>query len=325
MSELAREDRIAIVIDTDPGIDDAFAILYCLGNPRLDVRALTTTAGNASVETVTRNARYLLHLAGREDIRVGAGSSGPHEGEVARSFSSHGEDGLGGAVPREFQPDPPSTTAVEVLRDEVRRAPAGLVVLAIGPMTNLAAFAETHPDDFSRIARVVAMGGAFTVDGNATSAAEFNAWADPGALAIVLATSVEVVMVPLEVTQRATLELAALDVLPPGPVADLLRAVLAHYAGVHVDQFGTAATHQHDAVAAAALTSPAVVQTVRGRISVECDGPGRGTTSFTPARDGRHQIATAHSQTTFEDELLRGLAAAARPTSSTRKEPEERQ
>jgi pyrimidine-specific ribonucleoside hydrolase len=308
--------RVEIVIDTDPGIDDAFAILYCLGNPGIRVSALTTTAGNAPLGVVTRNAQYLLRVSSHEDIPLGMGLSGRHADEVERAFSSHGGDGLGGAVPENFRPDEPVGRAVAVLREAVRRAERPITVLAIGPMTNMAAFRRAYPDDYQRIDRIVAMGGAFGGSGNVTPTAEFNAWADPESLAEVLEGPVDVLMIPLEVTQQATLETAALDALPESPVAHLLQVILAHYAGVHVDQFGSAATQQHDAVAAIAIGDPDTVKTVRGRISVDVSGPHRGTTSFTRARDGRHQIATSHSQLLFEQELLRGLTAAARPTSS---------
>ena len=154
------------------------------------------------------------------------------------------------------------------------------------------------------------MGGGFDRSSTPVGAAEFNAWSDPEALSLVLDSPIPVTLVPLDVTEHATLEVEDLADLPSGRVAVTLREAVEYYAQVHVSQLGTRSTRPHDALAAVALAVPEIVTTVSGRISVDCSR-SPGITTFAPCREGRHHVVRSHSQERFLRELQRGLAATA--------------
>lgn len=150
---------VPVVIDTDPGIDDALAILLALASPELRVLGITTVGGNVGVDKTTRNALDLLALLGRTDVPVGAGASRPLVREAERNAALvHGDDGLGGAgLPRSPAGVDPRG-AVGLLRDLIESTDEPVTVIAIGPLTNLALLAGTHPRTFAKIARIVLMG-----------------------------------------------------------------------------------------------------------------------------------------------------------------------
>ncbi|MGE0502591.1 MAG: nucleoside hydrolase [Rhizobiaceae bacterium] len=190
-----------VVIDTDPGIDDAVAILAALASPELDVAGLTTVAGNLGIAVTTRNAGRILALAGRSDIPVIAGADRP----LVRAFKDfadiHGEGGLG-AVPVPEPAVPSRSGAVSWLAALLLREPSGSVdILALGPLTNVALLLRDYPAAARRIGRVIAMGGAVREPGN-VGRAEFNFAVDPEAAAAVLAAGLDLTLIPLDVTRR---------------------------------------------------------------------------------------------------------------------------
>jgi len=192
-----------VIIDTDPGIDDAVAILLALASPELEVRGVTTVAGNLGIGVTTRNAGRILALAGRSDIPVAVGAAQPLTRRGSDSAGVHGGDGLGGVAFPEPARAPIGIAAVEWLAAEVDRAPAGsLDVLALGPLTNLALLLRDHPRSAARLGKVIAMGGAIHETGNAGPRAEFNMATDPEAAAAVFAAGLDVVLIPLDVTRR---------------------------------------------------------------------------------------------------------------------------
>lgn len=193
---------IRAVIDTDPGIDDAVAILYALSSPAFDIVGLTTVAGNIGIETTTRNAGRILALAGRMDIPVIAGAAGPLTRPGMDTLDIHGGDGLGGVTFPE-PARPPLDGAVEWLADLLEREPEGSVdVLALGPLTNIALLVSERPHAARRMRRLIAMGGAVDEPGNVGPKAEFNIAADPEAADIVFLAGLPTVLVPLDVTRR---------------------------------------------------------------------------------------------------------------------------
>lgn len=192
-----------VVIDTDPGIDDAVAILCALNAPEFDIRGITTVAGNIGIATTTRNAGRILALAGRGDVPVISGASGPLERKGFDVAEIHGEDGLGGvAFPEPIRPPQGSDAAHWLARLLDDLPPQTLDVLALGPLTNLARLVIDRPDAALRLRRVVAMGGAISERGNVGPRAEFNIAADPEAARIVLSAGLPLTLVPLEVTRR---------------------------------------------------------------------------------------------------------------------------
>lgn len=197
-----------VLIDTDPGIDDAVAILYALAAPDLEVLGITTVAGNIGIERTTRNAGRILALMGREDIPVHAGAAGPLSRKGFDVSDIHGSDGLGG-VDFPMPTVPARDDAVGFLAETLMREPASEVVLMVlGPMTNIARLFQQHPVAARRVSRIIAMGGALRDKGNIGPRSEFNMAADPEAADIVLGSGLPIVLIPLDVTRqvRATPE-----------------------------------------------------------------------------------------------------------------------
>jgi purine nucleosidase/pyrimidine-specific ribonucleoside hydrolase len=192
----------AVVIDTDPGIDDAVAILLALKSPEFDIRGLTTVAGNIGIATTTRNAGRILALAGRSDIPVVAGAPMPLSRKGFDTADIHGSDGLGGVEFPEPM-EPPAGDAVGWLARQLESRPSGaLDILALGPLTNIARLACDHPGAAARIGRIIAMGGAIRERGNIGPRSEFNMAADPEAADAVLRSGLDLTLIPLDVTRK---------------------------------------------------------------------------------------------------------------------------
>jgi pyrimidine-specific ribonucleoside hydrolase len=270
-----------IIIDADPGIDDAIAILLALASSEVDVQAVTTVAGNTSLANATDNALRILAFARRGDIPVAAGAARPlvhaHPGDAA---SVHGATGLGGCgLPA---PSGPAVAehAVDLIARIVRDQPGRVVLVATGPLTNVALFVARYPDTARLVRRLVIMGGSQAEGGNVTPAAEFNTWYDPEAAVRVLATGIPTRMVSLDVTHQARLErsdierLRRLRVIGP-PVS----AMLDFYAARHAEWYGDARVAMHDSLAVAAEIDATLL--VFGQYPIVVDttvGPARGAT-----------------------------------------------
>lgn len=193
-----------IIIDTDPGQDDAVAILLALASPELDVLGITCVAGNVPLPLTARNARIICELAGRSDVPVLAGCDRPLARPLVTAEHVHGKTGLDGmALPEPVMALTPGH-AVDFLIETIRREPEGSVTLCpIGPLTNIATAFRQAPDIVGRLAEVVLMGGAYFAVGNITPAAEFNIYVDPEAAEIVFGSGVPLVVMPLDVTHKA--------------------------------------------------------------------------------------------------------------------------
>ena len=194
-----------IIIDTDPGQDDAVAILLALASPEdVEVLGITAVAGNVPLSLTERNARIVCELAGRPDMRVFAGCDAPLERKLVTAEHVHGKTGLDGpAMPEPAMPLQ-DMHAVDFIVETLRREPAGTVTLcALGPLTNLATALARAPDIAERIAGIVLMGGAYFEVGNITPTAEFNIFVDPEAAKIVFAAGVPLTVMPLDVTHKA--------------------------------------------------------------------------------------------------------------------------
>ncbi|APX88404.1 nucleoside hydrolase [Brevirhabdus pacifica] len=197
--------RRKIIIDTDPGQDDAIAILLALASPEeLDVMALTVVAGNVPLELTQKNARKICELAGRRDLPVYAGCDRPLERRLVTAEHVHGRTGLDGPeLPEPTMPLAPAH-AVDYLIDTLRAEPEGSVTLCpVGPLTNIATALQRAPDIAPRIAEIVMMGGAYFAVGNITPTAEFNIYVDPHAAKIVFDAGIPMTVMPLDVTHKA--------------------------------------------------------------------------------------------------------------------------
>ncbi|MGC6498217.1 MAG: nucleoside hydrolase [Candidatus Puniceispirillaceae bacterium] len=194
----------SLIIDTDPGQDDAVAILLALASPEIKLLGITTVAGNVPLALTQVNARKICDLAGRTDMRVFAGLDRPLVRPLITAEHVHGRTGLDGPA----LPDPETPLqeqhAVDYIIDTLRHEPAGSVTLApIGPLSNIAMAMQRAPDIIPRIRQIILMGGAYFEVGNITPAAEFNIYVDPHAAQIVFASGVPVTMMPLDVTHKA--------------------------------------------------------------------------------------------------------------------------
>lgn len=193
-----------IIIDTDPGQDDAVAILLALASPELEVLGITCVAGNVPLPLTVRNARVICELAGRRDMRIFEGCDAPLKRKLVTAEHVHGKTGLDGIA----LPDPTMPLedghAVDFIIETLRREPAGSVTLCpLGPLTNIATALQKAPDIAPRIAEIVLMGGAYFEVGNITPAAEFNIYVDPEAADIVFKSGIPLVVMPLDVTHKA--------------------------------------------------------------------------------------------------------------------------
>jgi purine nucleosidase len=198
-------DARKIIIDTDPGQDDAVAILLALASPEeLDVLGITAVAGNVPLLLTERNARIICELAGRPDMKVFAGSAAPLKRKLVTAEHVHGKTGLDGPqLPDPKMPLQPGH-AVDFIIQTLRQEPAGTVTLCpLGPLTNIAQAFLTAPDIVERVQQIVLMGGAYFEVGNITPAAEFNIYVDPEAADIVFRSGVPLVVMPLDVTHKA--------------------------------------------------------------------------------------------------------------------------
>jgi inosine-uridine nucleoside N-ribohydrolase len=193
---------IPVILDCDPGTDDALAILLALASPELSVLAITVAGGNVGLAHTVRNALALTALAGSA-VPVHAGADRPLLGAFVSETRIHGENGLGGVVlPDGGPPAPAPGLAADVIRQILRQAAEPVTLVGIGPATNLALALMTEPALTSQVRQIVLMSGAWA-EGNATPAAEFNAWSDPEALAVLLASGCQVVFATLELTAQA--------------------------------------------------------------------------------------------------------------------------
>jgi pyrimidine-specific ribonucleoside hydrolase len=272
-----------LIIDTDPGVDDAVAIMLALTSPEVELRAVTTVFGNVPLEATTTNAGRILALCGRSDVPVAVGAARPlvHP-QRERAESWHGGDGLGGRA--DSLPDPAAEVdprgAVGLMADVLRSASGPVTIAPIGPLTNVALLLAVHPELVSRIARIVWMGGALGA-GNTTGVAEFNAHCDPEAAHRVLTQSgVPVTMVPLDLTLRCPAGPDWLEgLMSAGPRCAELAKVIAHYRAAYRTRYGMDAVAVHDAVAVLEAVLPGTLRTTAMPIEVACDlGPARGAT-----------------------------------------------
>jgi pyrimidine-specific ribonucleoside hydrolase len=263
-----------IVIDCDPGHDDAIAILLALSSPEVELRGITTVAGNQTLDKTTRNALKVLELAGRTDVPVAAGADAPLKRTLRVAANVHGETGLDG-------PDLPEPTtkvvddhAADYLAEVIE---PGVVLVPVGPLTNVALLLERHPDVRDRLERIVWMGGAIA-EGNVTPAAEFNAFVDPEAAAIVFGSGIPVTMIGLDVTHKALFTRAHADRLRGAGAAGRAVAELSDFfQRFHESRYGFDGSPIHDALAVAHVIDPTLVTTVNCNIAIEtaseqCDG-----------------------------------------------------
>lgn len=276
-----------VIIDCDPGVDDAVALLAAFGSPGLNVIGITTVAGNVPLERTAANARRICEAAGQTGIPVFAGCPGPMQFPDRRGAISHGTDGLvGAALPEPVMPLQ-QAHAVTYLIDRLNRAPGDITLVVLGPMTNLATALTRQPEIAGKIRRIVCMGGAAFCPGNMTPDAEFNFWFDPHAAQIVMASGVPVVMLGLDVTRKLVITAARCDRLSgAGRQGRLAARMLTSYAAVD--------PLLHDPCVIAYLVRPELFTALDATCSIEVQAPDRiGKSIVTPTRPEDAKPASA--------------------------------
>ena len=256
-----------ILLDCDPGHDDAIALLLALASPELELRGLTTVAGNQTLEKTTANAIRVLEFAGRADVPVAAGADRPLVRERFVAAYVHGETGLDGPDLPPAEGEPVNRHAADFLADKIRDANGAATLVPTGPLTNVALLLALHPD--ARPERIVLMGGAIA-EGNVTPAAEFNIWADPEAAARVFASGIDVTMVGLDVTHKALFTSAHIGRLA-GRVGEMVTELLRFYDRFHREVYGFDGSPIHDAVAVAQVMRPDLVETKHLNVEIDVE------------------------------------------------------
>jgi len=304
--------KTRVIIDTDPGVDDALALLLALSSPELRVEAVTTVGGNAALDQVTKNAWFLLDFFDFKPRPILAkGASPPRSDTLIAAEPIHGSDGLGGLdrfanldgrlrYPR-ADPGHDVPHATEVLLDLLTRYPDELTLITLGPLTNLAEALVIDPMRVRLLREVVIMGGAIRVPGNITPAAEFNISADPYAAQRVFRSGLRITLVPLDVTEKVFLD--SQEALSLGrrigePIGrfllDSTSKAMEHMKGVR----GIAAIHLHDPLAVGVAIKPSLVKTIPLNVAVETQGGvthGMTLADLRPIRDDLKQPPNLHA------------------------------
>jgi purine nucleosidase len=263
-----------IVIDTDPGQDDAVAILLALGSSEIDVLGITTVAGNVPQPLVTINALKLCELTGRTDVAIYRGADAPLERELFTAEYVHGPSGLDGAD----LPDPVTEAAEKdavdfIVETCLAAGPDGVTLCPVGPLTNIASAIARDPRIIPKIREIVLMGGGFFEGGNTTPVAEFNIYVDPDAAAIVFNSGVPITMFPLDVTHKALVMPEDLERIRAigTPVGAAVAGMLGYYERHDVEKYGIAGAPLHDPCVIAYLIDPDLFSGKACRVDIETD------------------------------------------------------
>ena len=261
-----------VILDVDPGHDDAVAMMLACGHPDLDLLAVTTVAGNVTIEKTTHNALRILSLVGYPDVPVGVGAREPLKRPLHTAEDIHGESGLDGPeeIPHaDFEPH--ESGAVALISAALRITSEPVTLIPVGPLTNVAAFLREHPDLKDRVARISLMGGSMGL-GNTTPAAEFNIYVDPEAAREVFESGLPITMSGLDVTHQAGAGPRERERLrATGRVGDVVAGFLDFFAANYESVFSFDAPPLHDPVAVAAVIDPGLLKTRPMRVDIECE------------------------------------------------------
>ncbi|MDI3341449.1 MAG: nucleoside hydrolase [Sphaerobacter sp.] len=309
-----------IILDCDPGHDDAIAILLAYANPAVDLLAVTTVAGNQTLPKTTLNARRVMTVAGIRDVPVAAGADRPLVREQIVAENIHGESGLDG--PRFGEPtvelDP--RHAVDLIIETVLEH-GDVTLVPVGPLTNVALAIRREPRILPRIREIVLMGGSYTL-GNVTPAAEFNIYADPEAADVVFSSGLPITMIGLELTHqvKATPEVVARIRALGNPVAEMAAELLTYFASTYKKVFGFDGAPLHDPCAVAYVIDPELIECQPANVQVEL----RGTWTYgatvcdmygVTGRPANARVAIRIDAARFWDLIVEALATYSPPSS----------
>lgn len=262
----------SVILDMDPGIDDAAAIAVAVNNPDLDVKLITTVAGNVSVDKTTSNTLKLLEFFDK-DIPVAAGAKAPLKKQFEDASYVHGASGMPGYDFPAVTTKPIERDAVDAIHDVLQAADEPITLIATGSYTNIALFIQKYPTDFAKIEQLIMMGGTVSA-GNTSSVSEFNVFTDPDAAKIVFESSLPKVMIGLDVTMKALVTPATLETIAKmGRSGEMLKAIIGEYS----DQ-GAGGKPMHDVNTILYALDPTAITTEAGNVDVVVDGPAMGAT-----------------------------------------------
>jgi len=266
-----------IIIDCDPGHDDAIALLLAAHSEELEILGVTTVAGNSELENTTRNARKILDYAGVTDVDVYAGCAKPMMRNLYRLTGAiiHGEDGLGGpSIPAPVTPVK-EEHAVDFIIRTLRASAERVILVPTGPLTNIATALIKAPDIKNKIEKIIIMGGAVYDPGNVTSSAEFNIYLDPEAAKIVFSSGCETYLISLDVTMKAVFCEEDIEALRKqgDKISDIVAQLLDFFAGTHVEHFGFKACPIHDALCIGVLLDEKLVEFEHTFLDVSVNDP----------------------------------------------------
>jgi inosine-uridine nucleoside N-ribohydrolase len=260
---------IPVILDCDPGHDDAIALLLALASPELNLLGVTTVHGNQTIEKTTANALRVLDLAGRADVPVAAGADRPLVRELTVASHVHGDSGLDGPTLPPAARGPLGEHAVDFLALTIAASSTPVTLIPTGPLTNIALLLERTGGE--NVERIVSMGGAIA-EGNMTPAAEFNIWADPEAAQAVFHSGIDLTMIGLDVTHQAVTSPALQDRLrATGSIGSFVADLVDFFAVYHLDTYGWDGAPIHDAVAVAHVIRPGLVTTIERNVEVELE------------------------------------------------------
>lgn len=282
-----------VIIDTDPGIDDALALVLAFASPELKIEAITTVAGNVPVGQAARNACRILDLLGPDPRPpVASGADTPLQAPLRTAQHYHGEDGLGGlsrfrksdGSPRYADPiaSPAQQGAPALIVDLIASTPGEIALICLGPLTNLAMAIQSAPAEMAKVKEIIVMGGAIQVPGNVTPVSEFNVYVDPHAAALAFASGLPITLVPLDVTERVLLTEEMVDTVIrrlENPVTRFVCDITGRLLHLERERGGRAAIPLHDPLAVGIAVDPSLVTRRLFHVEVETsDGPARGMT-----------------------------------------------
>jgi inosine-uridine nucleoside N-ribohydrolase len=262
-----------VIIDTDPGVDDALALLLAMRSPELKIEGITPVAGNVPLDLTLPNALRMVEIAGRTDIPVAVGAKAPLLRRLVTAAYVHGENGLGGAVFPEPKTKPIAEPAAEFIRSVIRKYPGEVTLIPIGPLTNIATALSLDSELAGMVRGIVLMGGSLS-GGNITPAAEFNIYVDPEAARIVFQSGIPITMVGLDATRKTSLTEEHVRTLEAAqnPVSQAAAKIGRNAVNRNRDQGFLVGPNMHDSLTVAAFLDPSILKFKDYYVDVETTG-----------------------------------------------------
>lgn len=292
--------KVPVIIDCDPGHDDAIALLLALAEDKMDVLGISNVAGNSYLENTLANTLKILELSGYEEIPVVGGLEEPITQELDVAVNIHGESGMDGPVLPNPVTEPVDMNVMDFFADLVQDQEDGSVVMiATGPLTNVAMFVKTYPDLLCKLDKISIMGGGIE-EGNWSATAEFNIWNDPEAAQIVFESGVPIDIYPLDATHKAHIKESEIELFRhKGPISQFVAELLEFFAIGYVHERGMAGCPMHDPCAVLGVLHPELFDYAEAYAQMDLDGiQTRGTIIFDfrqeEIRSGELNVKVAH-------------------------------